>query len=173
MPKRDRVVKWIAKLQLQNCDFFHFFAIAISQLFAIAIWFWKWDRNFKIWFSTHFTTQKRDELLSEVIRHQVVINLVALQKPLRAAICHQVQIILGRINLMKPDLIAVTFLVKKVHIVAPEVMCHMSLLMMTHRTICLNRVKKLQFNSIPHFLSSPVCWFLVGNQRNQFSNAKI
>ena len=120
-------------------------------------------------FQSILQPSKRDELLSEVIRHQVVINQVV---PL-VAICHQVQIILGRINLMKPDLIAVTFLVKKLHIVAPEVTCHMSLLMMTHRTIFLNRIQKLQFNSIPHFLSSPVCWFLVGNQRNLFSNAKI
>ena len=142
----------------RNCDFEN--GIAISQLTQFD-------------FRSILQPLKRDELLSEVIRHQVVINLVALQKPLLAAICHQVQIILGRINLMKPDLIAVTFLVKKLHIVAPEVMCHMSLLMMTHRTICLNRIQKLQFNSIPHFLSSPVCWFLVGNQRNQFSNAKI
>ena len=142
----------------RNCDFES--GIAISQ-----------HRQFD--FQSILQPSKRDELLSEVIRHQVVINLVALQKPLLVAICHQVQIILGRINLMKPDLIVVTFLVKKLHIVAPEVMCHMSLLMMTHRTICLNRIQKLQFNSIPHFLSNPVYLSLVVNRRSQFSNEKI
>ena len=115
---------------------------------------------------------RKDELLSEhnliniLKRHQVATShhLVV--------ICHPNLFILDRV-LMKLDLIVVTSPVKKLHIEVPEVMCHGSHLMMTHPTICPNRIQKLQFNSIPHFLSSPVYLSLVANRRSQFSNEKI
>ena len=53
------VFEWFSSSKWENHNFSQLFAIAISQLFAIAIWFWKLDRNFAtntIWFSTHFTT---------------------------------------------------------------------------------------------------------------------
>ena len=110
--------------------------------------------------------QNLKNLINTPKRHQVATNhhLVV--------IFHQHLFILDRV-LMKLDLIVVTSHVKELHIAVPEATSHGSHLMRIHRTICPNRIQKLRYNSILRFLSSLVCWFLVGNQRNQFSSEKI
>ena len=141
----------------------------------VVVFLWTMSEpNLKIWILLD-TMLKKDELLSgqnlknpinTLKRHPAATN------PHLVVIFHLLLFILGRV-LMKPVLIAVTSHVKNPHIEVPEATCRGSHLMRIHRTICPNRIQKLQYNSILRFLWNRVCWFLVGNQRNQFSSGKI